>query len=121
MVVSIWEGERLEKSKYTTLENIKFIVWDSWRYDKLVFVYFGLFTVLSAISPFIGILFPKFILDQLIGEKNLQIIMMLILGFFLSSAIIGYLIAYLQAAYYPHMVKMMRFLKMIDVQSMPIS
>ena len=47
---------------YTTLQNIRYIVADSWRFEKLIFIYFGLFTVLSAISPFIGIFFPKFIL-----------------------------------------------------------
>lgn len=55
------------KNGYTALQNIRYIIGDSWAFDKLVFIYFGIYTVLSSISPFVGILFPKFILDQLTG------------------------------------------------------
>lgn len=93
------------KNGYTALQNIRYIIGDSWAFDKLVFIYFGIYTVLSSISPFVGILFPKFILDQLTGQKDIRTLIMLIAGFFLSSAVIGYFMAYMQAIYYPHMIK----------------
>jgi len=93
------------KPRYTTLQNVVYIIKGAWQYDKPVFFYFGLYTALSAISPFIAILFPRFILQELLGTKCPEVLFRLLLGFFCSSSIVGFLTAYLRSAYYPHMIR----------------
>nr|WP_204487909.1 ABC transporter ATP-binding protein [Caldicoprobacter guelmensis] len=87
------------------MQNVAFVVKGAWKYDKFVFIYFGLYTVLSAIAPFISIFFPRFILQELLNAKRPEMLIILLAGFFSCASITGFLTAYLRNAYYPHMVK----------------
>lgn len=82
---------------YTIWQNIKYIISRSYDYSKLLFIYYGMFAILTAIQPFILIFFPKFIIDELIGfQRPLNLILMLT-SMFLLSVITGFFIAYLQS------------------------
>jgi len=97
--------ERKNKAKYSTLQNMMYVCKGAWEYEKRVYLYFGIFTVLTSVSPFIGIFFPKFILEELMGEKRQQKLIILLVAFFIISSIVGYLTVYLRQIYYPCMMK----------------
>ena len=59
-----------EVSKYTTWQNVVYVIQGAWKYDKKVFGYFGVYTFLASIQPFILIFFPKWILEELLGAKS---------------------------------------------------
>ena len=59
-----------KKPIYTTWQNIVYLIKGTWAAEKLMFLYFGGYTVLTAVTPFIGILFPRLILGELMGAKR---------------------------------------------------
>jgi len=99
------DKDKEQKPKYNIMQNIIYVIKGAWKYDRQVFYYFGAYTLVSAILPFIDILFPKFILEELLGAKRYEILALLLGGFFLSASAVGFLAAYLRGVYYPHMVK----------------
>jgi ABC-type multidrug transport system fused ATPase/permease subunit len=109
----------MKDQKYTVWENLKYIVSNSWKYDNKLFYIFVVFTFISGISPFIGILFPRYILDELVGNQNTVVLVQLLLGFFISSAITGFFIAYLRGVYYPRAINIrFRFIEIIGNKCM---
>lgn len=44
-----------EKPMYTTGQNIVYLIKGTWAAEKLMFLYFGGYTILAAVTPFIGI------------------------------------------------------------------
>ncbi len=59
-----------EKPRYTTWQNVIFFLKDLWGYDKPMFLCFALKTLCNAIFPFVAVLMPKLLIDQLTGERN---------------------------------------------------
>lgn len=103
--------ERNGKANYSVWQNVKYIVANAWKYDKGVFGLFGMFTIVSSIYPFIGIIFPKFILDELLTTKDMKNLLLLLATFFLSSSLLGFGTAYLSGANYARMIGIrMKFL-----------
>lgn len=92
------------KNQRSLKTNIKFLIYNAWIWDKKVFVYFGMYTILSAIAPFIGIFLPKFLIDELMGPKRVNNLIAIIAIFFILSSFINYFIAYLKGAYSPRMI-----------------
>lgn len=92
------------KNQRSLKTNIKFLIHNAWIWDKKVFIYFGIYTVLAAIAPFIGIFSPKFLIDELMGPKRVNNLIVIIGIFFILSSAINYSIAYLKGAYYPRMI-----------------
>lgn len=108
-----------DKEKRSVMTNIKYLVANAWKWDKGLFGYFGFYTILTAIVPFIGILAPKFLIDELTGAKRTDNLMMILIIFFILSVTINYLVAYLGGAYYPKMVKVrFKFITMMQKKSM---
>ncbi|MDF2543348.1 MAG: transporter, ATP-binding protein [Herbinix sp.] len=97
--------KKKEKPLYNTIQNCIYLCKGAWESDKLIYLFFGAYTIISAINPFIGILFPKFILDELLTSKRAEILLLLLAVFFISSALFSYFIAYLRNAYFPRMVQ----------------
>ncbi|MEG0671390.1 ABC transporter ATP-binding protein [Clostridium sp.] len=93
------------KSRRSLMTNIKFLVKNAWAWDKGVFINFVLFTIVTAIAPFIAIFTPKFLIDELTGANRLENILIILIGFFIISAIVNYLSAYLQGASLTKMIK----------------
>ncbi|EOU1491323.1 ABC transporter ATP-binding protein [Clostridium perfringens] len=96
---------RGNKKKGTLLSNIKYIMGYAWSQDKVLFAQCGVYTILASIAPFIGIFLPKFLIDELLGQRRIEIILMTLIGFFLLSSVVNYSIAWLRCAYSPRVTK----------------
>lgn len=96
---------RGNKKKGTLLSNLKYIMGYAWSQDKVLFAQCGVYTILASIAPFIGIFLPKFLIDELLGQKRIEIILMTLIGFFLLSSVVNYSIAWLRCAYNPRVTK----------------
>ena len=70
-----------------------------------MFAQCGVYTILASIAPFIGIFLPKFLIDELLGQRRIEIILMTLIGFFLLSSVVNYSIAWLRCAYSPRVTK----------------
>ncbi|MGU8452521.1 ABC transporter ATP-binding protein [Clostridium perfringens] len=96
---------RGNKKKGTLLSNLKYIMGYAWSQDKVLFAQCGVYTILASIAPFIGIFLPKFLIDELLGQRRIEIILMTLIGFFLLSSMVNYSIAWLRCAYSPRVTK----------------
>lgn len=96
---------RGNKKNGTLLSNLKYIMGYAWSQDKVLFAQCGVYTILASIAPFIGIFLPKFLIDELLGQKRIEIILMTLIGFFLLSSVVNYSIAWLRCAYSPRVTK----------------
>ncbi|EOU2050947.1 ABC transporter ATP-binding protein [Clostridium perfringens] len=96
---------RGNKKKGTLLSNLKYIMVYAWSQDKVLFEQCGVYTILASIAPFIGIFLPKFLIDELLGQRRIEIILMTLIGFFLLSSVVNYSIAWLRCAYSPRVTK----------------
>lgn len=96
---------RGNKKKGTLLSNLKYIMGYAWSQDKVLFAQCGVYTILASISPFIGIFLPKFLIDELLGQRRVEIILMTLVGFFLLSSVMNYSIAWLRCVYSPRVTK----------------
>lgn len=96
---------RGNKKKGTLLSNLKYIMGYAWSQDKVLFAQCGVYTILASIAPFIGIFLPKFLIDELLGQRRVEIILMTLIGFFLLSSVVNYSIAWLRCAYSPRVTK----------------
>lgn len=96
---------RGNKKKGTLLSNLKYIMVYAWSQDKVLFAQCGVYTTLASIAPFIGIFLPKFLIDELLGQRRIEIILMTLIGFFLLSSVVNYSIAWLRCAYSPRVTK----------------
>lgn len=99
------EFMRSNKKKGTLLSNLKYIMGYAWSQDKVLFAQCGVYTILASIAPFIGIFLPKFLIDELLGQRRIEIILMTLIGFFLLSSVVNYSIAWLRCAYSPRVTK----------------
>ena len=99
------EFMRGNKKKGTLLSNLKYIMVYAWSQDKVLFAQCGVYTILASIAPFIGIFLPKFLIDELLGQRRIEIILMTLIGFFLLSSVVNYSIAWLRCAYSPRVTK----------------
>lgn len=100
-----WKFMRNNKKKGTLLSNLKYIMGYAWSQDKVLFAQCGVYTILASIAPFIGIFLPKFLIDELLGQRRIEIILMTLIGFFLLSSVVNYSIAWLRCAYSPRVTK----------------
>lgn len=96
---------RGNKKKGTLLSNLKYIMGYAWSQDKVLFAQCGVYTILASIAPFTGIFLPKFLIDELLGQRRIEIILMTLIGFFLLSSVVNYSIAWLRCAYSPRVTK----------------
>jgi ATP-binding cassette subfamily C protein len=105
-------GEK-KKPKYNTWQNIYYIVRMAWATDKQIFIYFILITLFSGTAPLINVLFPRFILQELMyGQRTQQLIIILAM-YFLAGAVIGYGKSFISQAYFPKMVNVrFQFMKL---------
>ncbi|HHD2719289.1 TPA: ABC transporter ATP-binding protein [Clostridium perfringens] len=96
---------RSNKKKGTLLSNLKYIMGYAWSQDKVLFAQCGIYTILASVSPFLGIFLPKFLIDELLGQRRVEIILMTLIGFFLLSSVMNYSIAWLRCVYSPRVTK----------------
>lgn len=69
------------------IENIRFLFKYSWDIDKQRFAAAGINIVFNTVEPFIYLVFPKFIIDELVGQRNWNKVLLLI-SLFIGSILI---------------------------------
>lgn len=73
---------------WLTITTFKYLMKTSWKIKKSMFFVQGIGVILSAIHPFVNVIFPKFIIDELLGEQNIgKIILYVVLTIALSQGI----------------------------------
>lgn len=73
----------MKNSKRSVTANIEFLVKKVWKWDKKLFFYFGLYTIVTAIVPFINIFALKFLLDELMGANRGERLITILLSYVL--------------------------------------
>ena len=92
------------KTKYNTWQNICYIVSMAWVTDRAIFLFFTMFTIASGALPLINLLFPRYILQELMVDQRWRMLITLIGAYFLTSALAGFVKAYINQAYFPKMI-----------------
>ncbi|MGH4126294.1 MAG: ABC transporter ATP-binding protein [Clostridium sp.] len=93
-----------KNNKRGVMNNIGFLVKNICKWDKKVLFYFGLCTIVTAILPFISIFAPKFLIDELMGANRAKSLITILLSYFVISAALNYLNAFLEGAYSPRLM-----------------
>lgn len=94
----------MENYKPSIMNNIVFLVKNTYKWDKKLFFYFGLYTIVTAIVPFINIFAPKYLIDELMGYNRSEWLITILLSYFIISAALNYLNSYLEGAYSPRLM-----------------
>ena len=87
------------KDKRSTLDNIGFIIKHIWKWDKKVFSVIGTYSIFMALTPFIWVFAPKFLIDELLGSKRFEVLVGTLIAAFALSAAANYITAYLIGVY----------------------
>ncbi len=104
--------KNLNETKRTLFQNIKDAFKKLYQIDKTTIWFLALSVVFSAISPFIFVLFPKFLLDELSSpQRNITIVILLIVGTALFSFFINSATALLNWSITPKMERFRNYLK----------
>lgn len=93
------------KKEYNLMQNSVYVMRGVWKYDKPILLLIVANTLVLAISPFIGILFPRQIINELLGLKRLDVLILLLIGFFVVASLVGYLTHYLRGAFMMRPIK----------------
>lgn len=87
------------KNNYNLMQNNLYVMRGVWRYNKLIFLLIAANTLVTAVSPFIGILFPRQILDELLAAKRPDRLALLLAAFFLSASAAAYFSQYFKGVF----------------------
>lgn len=91
----------MKNNKRSVTNNIWFLVKNTYKWDKKALSYFALYTVITAIIPFINMFAPKFLIDELTGANRVERLIIILLGYVVISATLNFLNAYLEGVYSP--------------------
>lgn len=106
-------------TKRSVFTNVIYLLKCAWKWNKEVFAYFGFHTLFASIAPFIAIFVPKFIIDELTGNKDAQKLIIIIGSFFLISSIINFLVTYLESISEPKLIEVrMNFISLLEEKAM---
>lgn len=73
------ETKKLGSAFHLVYRTLTYFYGEAFRYQPLYFIFIILLIIINALSPFINILLPKYIIDELLGNKNPAYIGLLIL------------------------------------------
>ena len=109
----------MENKKFKSMDNLIFVIKHISLWQKSIFISIGLYSILYAVSPFIWVYIPKFLIDELLGGKRLDVIVKILgLGLIIAS-VIGFLVEYLQGKFRMKMnVIRYNFIHMLSEKSM---
>lgn len=79
------------RGKEGLLQNNIYVLRCVWKYDRGILPLILANTLVTAVAPFIGILFPRQILDELLTARRPGRLGLLLLSFFLASSLSSYL------------------------------
>ena len=109
----------MENKKFKSMDNLIFVIKHISLWQKSIFISIGLYSILYAVSPFIWVYIPKFLIDELLGGKRPDIIVRILgLGLIIAS-VIGFLVEYLQGKFRMKMnIIRYNFIHMLSEKSM---
>lgn len=87
------------KKRYRLLRNNGYVLRNVWKYDRLILLLVVANTFVTAISPFIGILFPRHILEELLTARRPGRLCLLLAIFFLAASGVAYAAQYLKGVF----------------------
>lgn len=90
--------------KNNTWQNVKFVLSCCLKYDNKLCAFCIISSITSALIPLTGVFLPKFIIDELMNGKRIQIILFYLIGFLIFSCIINYLSSFFNSAKLPHSI-----------------
>jgi ATP-binding cassette subfamily C protein len=93
------------KKQYNLIQNNFYVMRGVWKYDKSILLLIAANTLVMAISPLISILFPRQIINELLGAKRVDKLILLLLGFFVAASVVGYITHYLKGIFMMRPVK----------------
>lgn len=76
--------------------------------NKMIFLYFVIYTITASIYPFFSILMPKLLISQLtLGHMaDVENILAIILGYFILTSVFGFIRTYIHDLAYPMITKL---------------
>ncbi|MBI5978595.1 ABC transporter ATP-binding protein [Clostridium perfringens] len=81
--------------KNTTLDNIVYLIKKIFNLDKVIFLLIGIYILILALAPFLDILFPKFLLDELSTNLDIKNILYILIIYSALSFLIFPFIEYI--------------------------
>jgi len=96
---------KMKKNEYGLFENLKYIFRNIIKSDKGLVIMYLVFTCTQFFTQIINVIFPKFLISELVGPKRLNYLVMYLSAFFLIITIGKYILAYIEQAYFPKVVK----------------
>lgn len=93
------------KKKYSLIQNMSYVLCGVCKYNKWILFLILVNTFVTAVSPFIGILFPRQILNELLTSKRQDRVFLLLMSFFLAAAAVSFLAQYLKGIFMAQPVK----------------
>ncbi len=78
------------------LSNYIYFIKETYKHDKKYFIYLFIMILLKSISPFILVIFPKYILNEIFGQSRINIILIYIAAMGLVSITINILINFFE-------------------------
>lgn len=98
-----------------SIKHLKYLLTTAWKIDKPLFGIYVLYTMLTAVRPFISLFSIKWLIDELTGNGSFEQIVR-ILGFFLMlGMIVNFSCVYLQNIYKPRLI-LLRFKFITELQ-----
>lgn len=59
-------------------KNITYLFHEIWKYKPSYFIVYSLQIICKGVSPFINVIFPKYIIDELLGKKDIKTLIYLV-------------------------------------------
>lgn len=81
------------------LQNSGYVLQNVWKYNRRILLLVSANTVVTALSPFIGILFPRYILAELLAARRPERLCLLLGAFFLAASAAAYAAQYLKGVF----------------------
>ncbi|HAX72079.1 MAG TPA: ABC transporter [Firmicutes bacterium] len=108
-----------EKPSYSEGDNLLFLLSHAWQWDKVLFLYFTMYTILTAVSPFINIIGVKLMIDELLGAARIEVLGVILGSMFCLQSVINFGVTYLQNLYSPKLIFVrFKFINMLQVKNM---
>lgn len=96
--------EKSNELKRGDLNNLKYLITYAWKWDKIIFVYYALFTLLTAIQPFISLFSVKWIIDELMTEPHVIDLAWILSFFLVGGALVNFGVALVKNLYIPRLI-----------------
>lgn len=68
----------MKVKKYSLLDNIRYVIGFCWYNDGVLFSVCLFYTVFAGVMPFVGVLLPKYLIDELTGARRPIVFVMIL-------------------------------------------